>query len=88
MTARDDLLAALLDERFGPPYEPYVSGKNTPAATQARRQALTAEERATRARRRGARLRAQRLAAAVVPTYDPDDGHAARLLDGVTKEPR
>lgn len=104
MTARDDLLAAVLRERFAAPAfrrpdAPVQRVGRLPAdigAVIEHHRANAGRVEAARAER--AYRRAARLAAAVptetpLPPFairepsTPADDHAARLLDGVTKEP-
>jgi hypothetical protein len=104
MTARDALLAAVLRERYAEPANYRLAAVQRVGRLPADVVAVIEHHRAAAGRAETARAerayrRAARLAAAV-PTetplppaafrepFDPDDDHAARLLDGVTKEPR
>jgi hypothetical protein len=107
VTGRDELLAALLAERYTqtPPRRRVLAAERVErlpvdavAVIEHRRAAAS---RAASARAEAAYRRAARLAAAVPsetaptlppaavrPPSTPEDDHVARLLAGVTKEPR
>jgi hypothetical protein len=97
MTARDDRLAAVLRERYAEPANYRLAAVRRVGRLPADAVAVIEHHRAAGARNDAARAerayrRAARLAAAVpteTPTSTtPDADHAARLLAGVTKEPR